>query len=129
MDIVTALATLSQAIKIAKDLRDIEKDLDSAAYKAKMAELYNDLSDVKMALTDAREAIHEREQKIKILETKIEALSSGENCPLCQNGRMKITASVPHRQLGIFGVQERTLRCQNPDCGHTEKRNFDPSKQ
>lgn len=129
MDIVTAVSTLGQAVSIVKTLRDIDKSMDSSALKAQMAELYNDLSDIKMALTDARETIHAKDQKIKELEAKIDALTSGENCPICGEGRLKITASEPHRVFGDFGVQERTLTCQNPECNHAEKRQFDPSKQ
>jgi hypothetical protein len=129
MDIVTAVSTLGQAINIIKSLRDIDKGMDSAAYKAQMAELYNDLSDIKMALTDARETIHTKDQKIKELEAKIDYLTSGENCPICREGRLKITASKAHPVFQHFGVQQRTFTCQNSKCNHVENRYFDPSKQ
>ncbi|CDX53487.1 hypothetical protein MPL1032_180011 [Mesorhizobium plurifarium] len=127
MDIMGALATAGQAVKIAKDLRDIERDLDSASYKAKMAELYSSLADIKMALSDAKEALHEKDGQIKGLRDQIQALQSGETCPLCSTGKLKVIASRLHPQFGVLGHQERTLKCQNAECGHTEKRKVVPT--
>jgi hypothetical protein len=106
VDIITAVTALGHAIKITKDLRDIDRGLDAAAYKAKMADLYGTLADVKMALTDALEAIHDKDQELKELRAEIDKL-----------------------KLGVFRVQERTLTCNNTECKHTELRNFDPDKK
>ena len=126
MDIIGALATASQAVKLAKDLREIERDLDSAGYKAKMAELYGNLADIKMALSDAKVALHEKDGRILALKNEIEALKSGETCPLCQTGRLKVTAVQPDNIFGDFGHQQHTLTCQNSDCGHSERRKVVP---
>lgn len=123
MDISTALALIGQATGLVKDLREIDKSFDSAAVKAKMADLYSTLADVKIALSDAREEIHQKEQKINELEGRVAALTSGEACPLCDGGQMKVTKSHPHPQFGVFGTQERTLTCMK--CGHSEPRLFD----
>ena len=128
MDIVSGLAALGQAVQIVKDLQSIEHKLDSAVIKAKMAELYGSLADAKIALTDAREIIHKKDQQISELQANIDALALGDNCPLCQDGRLKITASRPHPDLGTFGVQERTVTCENTSCNHSEKRLYDPQK-
>ncbi|UGY03280.1 hypothetical protein [Bradyrhizobium quebecense] len=125
MDIAAALALVGQATGIVKNLREIEKGFDAAALKAQMSELYGTLADVKIALSDARETIHEKDKKIKELEEKISALTSGESCPLCNEGRMKITSSRPHQYFAFAGVQERTLTCEK--CGHSEQRQFDPN--
>lgn len=127
MDIATGLTLLAQAAGIVKDLRDIDKEFDSAVLKAQMADVYGTLADVKIALSDARESIHERDQKIRELEGKISALSSGETCIICNVGRMKIIDSNPHEHFGILGVQERTLECNN--CGRTESQMYDPSRR
>ncbi len=125
MDIAAGLALLAQATGIVKDLRAIDKSFDVALLKSQMAELYGTLADVKIALSDARETIHEKERKIKELGDKVAALTSGEACPICNEGRMKITASGPHPTFGRVGVLERTLKCDK--CGHTEKHLYDPS--
>lgn len=125
MDISTGLTLLGQATGIVKDLREIDKGFDLAALKSQMADLYGTLADVKIALSDARETIHEKDRKIKELEDKIAALTSGEACPICGTGRMKVVSSVAHPHFGFAGVQERTLKCT--DCSHSEKHLHDPT--
>lgn len=71
VDIMTALATASQAIKLANDLRGIDKAVDAAEYKLKIADLTVALSDIKLALTDARDELHAKSEEIKILENTI----------------------------------------------------------
>jgi hypothetical protein len=125
MDIVAALTMINQALTVVKAARDLEKGYDAAVLKGQMADLYGTLADVKIALSDARDEIHERDQKVKILEDRIAALTSGEACPLCEGGRLKVIASKPDRIFGEFGVQERTLKCNS--CSHEEKRQHDPT--
>lgn len=127
MDIMSALASVGQAIKIAKDLREIERDMDSASYKAKAADLYSNLADLKMALTDAKEELHEKDTVIKKLQAEIDTLKSGETCPLCGVGRLQVTASRADPTFGVFGHQQRTLTCQNAECGHSEMRKIVPA--
>lgn len=62
MDIAAGLALATQALGIAKEIRDLDKGFDSAENKAKMADLYNAIGDVKMTLADAREEIRSLEQ-------------------------------------------------------------------
>jgi len=124
MDITTGLTLLGQATGIVKDRRGIEKGFDMAALKSRMADLYGTLADVKIALSDARETIHEKDRKIRELEGNIAALTSGEACPICGAGRMKVTASHEHPHFAFAGVQERTMKC---NCNHTEKRLHDPN--
>ena len=71
VDIMTALATASQAIKLANDLRGIDKAMDAAEFKLKIADLTVALSDIKLALTDARDELHSKNEEIKILENTI----------------------------------------------------------
>ncbi|RWQ66211.1 MAG: hypothetical protein EOS85_31315 [Mesorhizobium sp.] len=67
MDIVGGLAAVGQALEIARQLREFEKTFTDAEFKLKLAELYSALSDTKMALADAREAIQERDSEIRRL--------------------------------------------------------------
>ncbi|MGG7577359.1 hypothetical protein [Rhizobium sp. Nf11,1] len=126
MDIMGALALAGQSVKLVKDLRDLERGLDAASYKSKMADLYGNLADIKMALSDAKEALHEKEAEIKKLKDDIRALKSGETCPLCQTGKMKVIAVVDDPLFGVFGAKQHTLLCQNADCAHRETRQIDP---
>ena len=54
VDIVSALAATSQAVAIVRDLREIDRAVDAAAYKLKIAELTSVMADIKLALTDAK---------------------------------------------------------------------------
>ncbi len=49
-----------------------------------------------------------------------------EPCPLCDGGRLKITASEADDTFAFAGVQRRTLTCDK--CGHIESRLHDPNK-
>jgi hypothetical protein len=65
--------------------------------------------------------------RVTALEEELKKRPPLEKCPICSSGDMKVTAVHPHPQLGAVGVQERTLRCDNSACGHTEKRIHDPA--
>jgi predicted nucleic acid-binding Zn-ribbon protein len=67
VDIMTALATASQAIKLAQDLRGIDKAMDAAEYKLKIADLTTALSDIKIALTDAKTELASKDAEIEQL--------------------------------------------------------------
>jgi hypothetical protein len=59
-----ALSTASQAIKLANDLRSIDKELGQAELKLKIADLTTTLADLKMTLTDARSDAAEKDAEI-----------------------------------------------------------------
>ena len=127
MDIMTGLSAVSTALQITKDLRDLDVSLSNAELKVKFAELYDSLADAKIALSDAKLKLKSRENEISELKLKINAMNNGDICPLCNSGRMKVIASVPHPQLGVIGVQQRTIVCQNEECKHSEKRKINPN--
>jgi soluble cytochrome b562 len=70
MDIMTGLATASQAIKLANDLRGIDKAMNAAEFKLKIADLTVALSDIKMALSDAKQEIAEKDSEIADLKKR-----------------------------------------------------------
>jgi hypothetical protein len=73
VDIMGALATANQAINLAQDLRGIDK-LDAASYRLKIADLTNALSDIKLALTDAKEEYAYKEDQIdKLIRTNLKS--------------------------------------------------------
>lgn len=127
VDIAAGLSMAAQAIAIAKDLRDIDKSLDIGEFKAKMAELYGSLADVKMALADAQSAMKEKDAEIARLQEafrarsemveyhgfKYQAFPTGDPkgypyCPRCENtdGRFHM--------LTKFGKGMLALQC--PEC-------------
>ncbi|MQV46514.1 hypothetical protein [Sinorhizobium medicae] len=67
VDIAAGLSIAAQAIGIVKDLREVDKGLDTGEYKARMAELYSALADVKMALADAQAEIRSKDALIEEL--------------------------------------------------------------
>src|ERR1700676_1875626 len=67
--------------------------------------------------------------RVLALEEELRKRPSLEKCPICGSGDLKITKVGPQpASVGRLGVQERTIRCDNANCGHTEKRIHDPEK-
>ena len=64
MDWAGALTAASTAVKIAKDLREIDRGLDQAELKARLADVISNMADVRIALTDARDEMRERDAEI-----------------------------------------------------------------
>jgi hypothetical protein len=62
-----AITAITNAIRLASDLRSIEREFDVAEYKLKVAELTTLLADVKMALTDARTEHAAKDEEIERL--------------------------------------------------------------
>ena len=67
--------------------------------------------------------------RVVVLEREIAKRPSLEQCPICNVGTLKVTSvhSHPKRMLGDAGVQEKTFKCDNSACGHTENRIHDPA--
>jgi hypothetical protein len=59
-----ALSTAAQAIRLANDLRGIDKEMSEAELKLKVADLTATLADLKMTLTEARSDAAEKDQEI-----------------------------------------------------------------
>jgi hypothetical protein len=72
VDIMTTIATAGQAIKLAQDLRGIDKAIDAAEFKLKIADLSAALSDIKMALVDAKEEIAAKDKEIAELKKQFQ---------------------------------------------------------
>jgi len=64
--------------------------------------------------------------RVAALVSEIAKRPSLEQCPICGTGQLKVTHVGPHPVMGDMGLQERTLKCDNEKCGHTEKRMHDP---
>jgi rubrerythrin len=68
VDLVTAISTASQALKMLNELRGVDKAFDAASLRLKIAELSGAVSDLKLALIDAKEEIAEKQKEIERLE-------------------------------------------------------------
>jgi hypothetical protein len=71
MDIMMGIAAATNAIKIAREIRDVSKDFANADVKAKVVDLVTDLSEAKLALVDAKERIQDLEGTIAELRGKL----------------------------------------------------------
>jgi hypothetical protein len=76
MDIFAGIAAATEALKIAKALRSIEKDFDAAAYKTQITDLIISLTDTKLALSEAKDQLSERDQEISRLKANFEEKSN-----------------------------------------------------
>ncbi|WP_108521287.1 hypothetical protein [Bradyrhizobium algeriense] len=72
VDIMTALATAGQAIKLAQELRGIDKAIDAAEFKLKIANLTVALSEIKLALAEAKEELTGKDAEITALKKQFQ---------------------------------------------------------
>jgi len=128
LDILTGLAALSQALGIAKELREIDRGLDEAAFKLKLADLQTNLAEAKASLSDAKIELSSKSQRIKELEGELDLAINGDYCPKCRSGRMKLVRTDFHHMYGLghLGVEEWEFACANEDCGFVQTRLHDP---
>lgn len=69
MDIMAGLAAANVALSTVKAIQEIDKGINEAEYKLKIAELYTTLADVKIALSDAETEQRELHVVIKELQS------------------------------------------------------------
>ena len=127
MDIVSGITAASQALGIVKQLQDIDVSVSKSEAKLKIAELRENLADIKIALSEARIEISEKNEVIRSLEATIKSLQNGEKCEICKNGNFKLVTSVRSRSpFGVLGAFDKTYKCDNADCGHSETKLVTP---
>jgi DNA repair exonuclease SbcCD ATPase subunit len=126
MDLISGIAAATQAVQLVKELKAIDRSVDEATFKNMLADLTLALADTKIALSEARVALADREAENADLKRQLSAARSGETCPVCLVGTLRVTAVRDHLNLGDVGVQERDLECSNEACRHRERRAHDP---
>lgn len=121
MDLVGGLTAARLAIDIAKDLRSIDRSVDEATFKLKLADLTSALADAQLALSEAKTRVAE-------LESELSTALNGEICPKCRTGRLNLVKSSKMAMggLGNFGVEERHFECSSEACGFATKVVHDP---
>jgi hypothetical protein len=115
---MAGLSALSQALSVAKDLREIGRSYDEATFKIRVA-------DIQVALSDAKIALSEANLRIAELEGEISALSDGTLCPVCRSGRLKVRSIEP----GMTCEAEfHTVRCHHEGCDYQTTRIYNPTE-
>jgi hypothetical protein len=128
LDIVTGLTAVTQALGIARELREIDRGVDEAAFKLKLADLQENLADAKVALSDAKIALSTAAERAAALEIELDIARNGDFCPKCLTGRMRLTCTEAHHMHGLinFGVEDWQFACANEECGFEQTRIHDP---
>lgn len=72
MEILAGIAAAKQALDIARAMRGLEQSYDQATVKAQLVDLIDSLSDAKLALTEAREVLNDRDKEIALLKANFE---------------------------------------------------------
>jgi hypothetical protein len=121
VDLVGGLTAAKLAIDLAKDLREIDRSVDEATFKLKLAELTSALAEAQVALSDAKIRIGELEQELSDYRL-------GKICPKCRVGHMQLESETRHTYggLGNHGVKDRRYVCNDPECGFGTEEVIDP---
>lgn len=128
MTLMEGLSAANLALGLLKDLRDIDRSVDEASFKLKIAEITSALAEAKIALSDANISLNEKNLEIGKLRSDLEEARSGERCPKCHEGRLQLVSTEPKRQYGLnhYGVEEWHYVCCNAQCGFEQERLHDP---
>lgn len=71
MDIPSALSGVSTALTIVKQLSDIDKRVDEAGFKLRIAEATSALAEAKLGLIDAQEELRSKDREIADLKDRL----------------------------------------------------------
>lgn len=71
MDIPGALSGVSTALTIVKQLNDIDKQVDEAGFKLRIAEATASLAEAKLGLIDAQEELRSKDREINDLKERL----------------------------------------------------------
>ena len=64
IDFAVALTSLTKGLEALRAIQDIDKNLDAATYKAKIADLMSAVAAAKLALIEAREEAASKDKEI-----------------------------------------------------------------
>ncbi len=128
MELMQGLSAVSMALGLVKDLREIDRSVDEAGFKLKIAEITSALADAKIALSDANLHLNEKEQIIRDIRSELDAIKNGDFCPKCRIGRMQLERTKGHSMHGLhnFGVEDWNFICSDKKCGFEQMRIHDP---
>ncbi len=75
-DIAYGLKALTGAIKIAKNLKDFQKQLNDSTFQLQISELYDNLAETKMGMAELKDLLRTKDDEIRSLK---ESLSIKQN--------------------------------------------------
>ena len=130
IDWPVAFSTASQAIKLANDLRSIDKEVSQAELRLKVADLSTALADLKMTLTEAKGEAAEKDEEIarlkklqyRLVDETVELYGyryrrrkdgkdGGAGNPMCDVCLQKSGLLIETAQVAGKGIQ--ALKCPN----------------
>jgi hypothetical protein len=120
MDLVSGLTAARLAFDLVKDLKSIDKSVDDAVFKMKIAELMSALADTQVALSDAKTRLSELEGQL--LDYKI-----GSICPKCRDGRLQVQEVETAAMTTDYEIHK--VSCSTVGCGYVSKRRFNRNTQ
>jgi hypothetical protein len=130
IDWPVTFSTVSQAIKLANELRSIDKEMSQAELRLKVAELTGSLADIKLTLTEAKSEAAEKDEEIarlkklqhRLAEETVELYGyryrkrkdqkeGGAGNPMCDVCLQKNGLLIETAQVAGKGIQ--ALKCPN----------------
>jgi len=72
IDFAVALTSLTKGLEALRAIQDIDKNLDAATFKAKIADLMSTVAEAKIALVDARDEIASKDKEISRLKEELQ---------------------------------------------------------
>jgi hypothetical protein len=102
IDWPVTFSTVSQAIKLANELRSIDKEVSQADLKLKVAELTGSLADIKLTLTQAKTDAAEKDEEIARLK--------------------KLQQRVVDETVELYGYRLEAQRRQGTGCRQSDVR-------
>lgn len=101
MDIMTGLHAVSETLKITKELRNIDNEMDKAELKLRLSDLVDGLLEAKEALQDAKQREYDLRKQISSLKEELDGKSKYED----EKGR-------------LYLLDEGLNRIGEPSCHH-----------
>lgn len=127
MTILEGLAAANAAVNILKDLKDIDRNVDEAAYKLRIADTISALAEAKIALSDANMELNDNKVEILRLKVELQNPTEGDVCPKCREGRMNLLGTTMNRSgLANLGVEDWRYQCSQSDCDFEQRQIHDP---
>lgn len=110
---------------ILTDLADGVRRLQKIKAEMSAVELREEILALRELLASIRETALAKDEEIADLRQKLKVATSGEGCPICREGELRVVTSRPHEHFAFAGLQTRVLECTA--CKHREERMHDPS--